>query len=141
MKLAAPGAALPGDVLSALLCPWLRLSRFGGTGHVPAQNFRMRSFPTCLPVSRSVEVPKSSELGEPFVKASLANTVSGSSRLVPMIGRDLRGVEGWLPIPYEAWPDEGLERGLPRLFAKEKKNWGGQVLEDHFLFDLEICES
>jgi len=41
-----------------------------------------------------------------------------------MIGRDLRGVEGWLPIPYEAWPDEGLERGLPRPFAKKKEKLG-----------------
>ena len=78
--------------------------------------------PSC--VSTDAGWLKESGLGEPFGKASLANTVSGSSRLVPMIGRDLRGVEGWLPIPYEAWPDEGLERGLPRPFAKKKEKLG-----------------
>jgi hypothetical protein len=67
---------------------------------------------------------KESGLGEPFGKASLANTVSGRSRLVSMTGRDLRGVEGWLPIPSKAWPDEVLERGLPRPFAKRRKNRG-----------------
>jgi hypothetical protein len=41
-----------------------------------------------------------------------------------MRGRDLRAVKGWLPFPSKAWPDEALERGLPRLFAKKKKNWG-----------------
>jgi len=41
-----------------------------------------------------------------------------------MTGSELRATEGWLPIPIRAWPDEGLKRGLPRPFAKRKKNWG-----------------
>jgi len=41
-----------------------------------------------------------------------------------MTGRNLRAVEDWLPPPSEAWPDEALERGLPRPFAKRRENWG-----------------
>jgi len=41
-----------------------------------------------------------------------------------MTGRNFRAVEGWLPLPSEAWADEALERGLLRPFAKRRKNWG-----------------
>jgi hypothetical protein len=30
---------------------------------------------------------------------------------------------GWYRYPSEAWPDEALERGLPRPLAKRRKNW------------------
>ena len=63
-------------------------------------------------------------LGEPFGKASSANTISVSSRFVPITnGRSWR-VERWLRHSSEAWPYEALERGLPRPFAKRRKNWG-----------------
>jgi hypothetical protein len=67
-------------------------------------------------------------LGEPFGKASLANTAFGLSRFVPIRDRSPWGLEGWLRHPSEAWPYEALERGLPSPLAKRRKNWG----EDDF---------
>jgi len=63
-------------------------------------------------------------LGEPFGKASSANTALGLGRFVPMRERSPWILEGWLRHPSEAWPYEVLERGLPRLLPKRMKNWG-----------------
>jgi len=63
-------------------------------------------------------------LGEPFGKASSANTAFVSNRLVRITSRDPWRVERWLRYPSEAWPYEALKRGLPRPFAKRRKNWG-----------------
>jgi hypothetical protein len=63
-------------------------------------------------------------LGEPFGKASSANTSFVSSRFVPITNRNPWVVEGWLRHSSEAWPYEALKRGLPRPFAKRRKNWG-----------------
>jgi len=70
---------------------------------------------------------KSSGLGKPFGKASLANTALGISGFVPMRGRSSWILEGSLRYPSEAWPDEALERGLSRPMAKRRKNWRGKV--------------
>jgi len=67
-------------------------------------------------------VLKKSGPGEPFGKASLANTAFGLGRLIPMRDRSSWTLEGWYRYPSEAWPDEALERGLPRPFAKRRKN-------------------
>jgi len=62
-------------------------------------------------------------LGEPFGKASSANTAFVSSRLVRITSREPWRVEHWLGYPSDAWPYEALKRGLPRPFAK-RRNWG-----------------
>jgi len=63
-------------------------------------------------------------LGESFGKASSANTTFVSGRFVSITNRNPWIVEGWLRHPSEAWPYEALKRGLPRPFAKRRKNWG-----------------
>jgi hypothetical protein len=63
-------------------------------------------------------------LGEPFGKASLANTAFGLGRFISTREQGCWGGEGWFRHPSEAWPDEALERGLPRALAKKGKNWG-----------------
>jgi hypothetical protein len=63
-------------------------------------------------------------LGEPFGKASSANTTFVSSRFVPITNRNPWVVEGWLRHSSEAWPYEDLKRGLPRPFAKGGKRLG-----------------
>ena len=63
-------------------------------------------------------------LGESLGKASLANTAFGLGRFIPMRDRSSWTLEGWYRYPSEAWPYEALERGLPRPFAKRRKNWG-----------------
>jgi len=72
-------------------------------------------------------VLKKPGLGEPFGKASLANTAFELGRFVPMRGRSSWILEGSLGYPSETWPDEALERGLSRPMAKRRKNWGAQV--------------
>jgi len=67
-------------------------------------------------------------LGEPFGKASSANTAFGLSRFVPMTDRSPWVLEGWLRHPSEAWPYEALERGLHSPLAKRRKNWGRATL-------------
>jgi len=78
--------------------------------------------PACLCLGQ-LRVPGKFGLGEPFGKASLANTAYGSSRSVSMGGRDFRVEESWVSLPSKAWPDEALERGLPRPFAERSNNW------------------
>jgi len=39
--------------------------------------------------------------------------------------------DGWYRYPSNVWPDEVLEKGLPRPMAKRRKNW-----ERVRLFDL-----
>jgi hypothetical protein len=63
-------------------------------------------------------------LGEPFGKASSANTIFVSRRFVPITNRNPWVVEGWLHHPSEAWPYEALKRGLPRPFEKKRKKLG-----------------
>jgi len=63
-------------------------------------------------------------LGEPFGKASSANTALGLGRFVPMRERSPWILEGWLRHPSEAWPYEVLEKGLPKPLPKRMKNWG-----------------
>jgi len=67
---------------------------------------------------------KSPGLGEPFGKASLANTAFGLGRFDSMRSRSCWILEGSLSYPSEAWPDEVLERDLSRPTAKKRKNWG-----------------
>jgi hypothetical protein len=75
----------------------------------------------CLGLFR---VLKKLGLGESFGKASLANTAFGLGRFIPMRGGSSWTGEGWYRYPSEAWPDEVLERGLPRPLAKRGKKWG-----------------
>jgi hypothetical protein len=69
-------------------------------------------------------VLKKSGLGEPFGKASLANTVFGLGRFISMRDRSSWTGEGWYRYPSDAWPDETLKRGLPGPLAKRGKKWG-----------------
>jgi len=63
-------------------------------------------------------------LGEPFGKASSANTVFVSTRFVSITDKRPWREGRWLPHSSEAWPYEALERGLPRPFAKRRKKLG-----------------
>jgi hypothetical protein len=62
VKLPAHRAGLPGNEISFLLCPFLpagrqgpRLSRFGGTGHLPVKGLWLKdSIETCLSVTKLV---------------------------------------------------------------------------------------
>jgi len=63
-------------------------------------------------------------LGEPFGKASSANTAFVSSRPVRITSRKPCRVERWLRYPSDAWPYEALKGGLPRPFAKRRKKLG-----------------
>jgi hypothetical protein len=75
-------------------------------------------------------VPKKSGLGESLGKASLANTSFGSSRLFPSHGGP-PSREELAPHSSKAWPDEALERGLPRPFAKKNEKLGeGKVCKN-----------
>jgi hypothetical protein len=58
----------------------------------------------------------------PFGKASLANTFLGLGRFISMRNKSSWAGEGWYCNPSGAWPDEALERGLPRPLAKSEKN-------------------
>ena len=78
----------------------------------------------CLGLFRGL---KESGLGEPFGKASLANTVFGLGRFISMRGRSSWTGEVWYRYPSEAWPDEALERGLPRPLAKRGKTGEGKL--------------
>jgi len=53
-------------------------------------------------------------LGEPFGETSLAKTVFGLGRLISMGDPSFWTGEGVVRYPSGAWPDEALERGLPR---------------------------
>jgi hypothetical protein len=75
----------------------------------------------CLGLLRGL---KKFGLGEPFGKASLANTVFGLGRFISIRDRTSWTGEGWYCNPSEVWPDEVLERGLPRPLVKRGKNWG-----------------
>jgi len=79
-------------------------------------------------------VLKKSGLGEPFGKASLANTVFGLGRFITMRERRSWTGEGWYRYPSEAWPDEAMERGLPRPLAKRGKKWGRTSSESTLIF-------
>jgi hypothetical protein len=81
--------------------------------------------PACLSLG-PLRVLKRSGLGEPFGKASLANTALGLGRFISMGSRSCWPGEGWYRYPSEVLPDEGLERGLPRPLAQRGKNWGGK---------------
>jgi hypothetical protein len=70
---------------------------------------------------------KESGLGEPLGKASLANTIFRLGRLISMRDGSFWIGESGFGNPSEAWPDEVLERGLPRPLAKGWKNWGWQA--------------
>lgn len=74
----------------------------------------------CLELLRVLE---KSGLGEPFGKASLANTVFRLGRFISMGNWSTR-TGGWYRYPFEGWPDEAWERGLSRPLAKRGKNWG-----------------
>jgi len=82
---------------------------------------------------------KSSGLGEPFGKASLANTAIGLSRFDSMRSRSCWVLEGLLGYPSGAWPDEVLERGLSRPMAKRGKNWGRVMCQS--ILDTNIFSS
>jgi len=86
---------------------------------------KSKAFTTCLPVSGSIQGLRESGLGEPFGKASLANTAFGLGRFISRRGRSSWTGEVWYRYPSEAWPDEALERGLPRPLAKRGKTGGG----------------
>jgi hypothetical protein len=57
-------------------------------------------------------------LGEPFGKASLANTAFGLGRLISMRDSSFWTGEDGYCYPSKAWPDEALERGLRRPLVK-----------------------
>jgi hypothetical protein len=78
----------------------------------------------CLGLFRGL---KKSGLDEPFGKASLANTTFGLGRFISIRDRSSWTGEGWYSYPSEAWPDEALERGLPRPLAKRGETGGGQA--------------
>jgi hypothetical protein len=82
---------------------------------------RHRQACLCLGLFR---VLKKSGLGEPFGKASLANTAFELGRFISMRDRSSWTEEGWYRYSSEAWPDEALERGLPRPLVKRGKKWG-----------------
>jgi hypothetical protein len=65
-------------------------------------------------------------LGEPFVKTSLANTASVLGRFISMRDISFWTGEGWYRYPSEAWPDEVLERGLPRPSRRGGKTGEGK---------------
>ena len=75
-------------------------------------------------------------LGEPFGKASSANTVFVSTRFVPMTDKRPWREGRWLGHSSEAWPYEAVERGLPRPFAKRRKKLG--VGKEKLVFVLSI---
>jgi hypothetical protein len=77
--------------------------------------------PACL-CQGLFRVLKKSGLGKPFGKASLANTFLGLGRFISMRNKSSWAGEGWYCNPSGAWPDEALERGLPRPLAKSEKN-------------------
>ena len=79
--------------------------------------------PACLCLGL-FRVLRKSGLGEPFGKASLANTAFGLGRFISTRDRSSWTGEGGYRYPSEVWPDEALERGLPRPLAKRGKNWG-----------------
>ncbi len=81
---------------------------------------RHRQACLCLGLFR---VLKKSGQGEPFGKASLANTVFRLGRFISMRDRSSWTGEGWYRYPSNAWPDEALEKGLPRPLAKSGKKW------------------
>jgi hypothetical protein len=74
--------------------------------------------------SFSIEGTGKSGLGEPFGKASLADTADKLGRFISKGDGSCWPGEGWSCYPSEAWPDEALERGLPRSLAERGKNWG-----------------
>jgi hypothetical protein len=78
--------------------------------------------PACLRLD-ILSVLEKSGLGEPFGKASLANTAFGLGRIIPMKDRSRWMLEGRLGYSSEAWPDEALERGLAMPLVKIRKNW------------------
>jgi len=82
---------------------------------------------------------KSSGLGEPFGKASLANTSFGLGRFDSMRPRSCWILESLLGYPSEAWPDEALERGLSRPMAKRRKNWERAICQS--ILDTNIFSS
>jgi len=75
----------------------------------------------CLGLFRAL---KKFSLGEPFGKASLANTALGVGRFISMRGRSSWTGKDWYRYPSNAWPDEALERGLPRPLAMRRKKRG-----------------
>jgi hypothetical protein len=79
-------------------------------------------------------------LGEPFGKASLANTAFGLGRFISMRDRSSWTEEGWYRYPSKAWPDEALKRGLTRLLAKRGKKMGeGKNLQlPHSSYPLKV---
>jgi hypothetical protein len=92
------------------------------SSEVAAPKLYQPAWPTSWSVVRQLSAD-SGGLGEPFGKASLANTSSGLSTLSP-------GKQEFLPCrtpisqSIEAWPCEALERGLDRPPKKTKKKLG-----------------
>jgi len=84
---------------------------------------RHRQTCLCLGLFRAL---KKFGLGEPFGKASLANTAFGLGRSISMRDRSSWTGDGWYCYPSNAWPDEVLEKGLPRPLRREGKNGRGQ---------------
>ena len=48
-------------------------------------------------------------------------------------------LEGWLGYPSEAWPDEALERGLPRPLRVRGENWGRTGLKSELTDSAKKC--
>jgi hypothetical protein len=103
-----------------------RIKKAEGLSDGSFRGCRSKALSTRLPTSWSVVRQLSADsggLGEPFGKASLANTSSGLSTLSP-------GKQEFLPCrtpisqSIEAWPCEALERGLDRPPKKTKKKLG-----------------
>ena len=77
--------------------------------------------PVCLYLCQ-FRVLKKSGLGKPFGKASLANPVFGLGRFISMGDRSSWTGECRVRYPSDIWPDEALERGLPKPWTKGGKN-------------------
>jgi len=77
-------------------------------------------------VFKSSRVLKTSGLSEPIEKTALANTALGLGRFISIEVRNSRLGERWYRCPSKVWPDETLERGLPRPWGRERKTGGGK---------------
>jgi hypothetical protein len=109
---------------------WVTLTRIGiksekGLGthelHSASKVFALKLLQPaclCLGLFRGLKKPG---LGEPFGKASLANTAFRSGGFISMRNRSSCTVEGRHRYPSKVWPDEVLERGLPWPLAKRRK--------------------
>jgi len=90
---------------------------------IDLKGFRSKAFPTCLPVSISIQHVGTTRPGGTPRRGFIGQYHFSVEQIIPMTGKSSWILEGWLRYPSEAWPYETLKRGLPRLPAKGMKNW------------------